>query len=46
MEFTKEELSRYNRQITIPGFGLEGQQKLKSAKVFIGGIGGLGSISS
>jgi molybdopterin/thiamine biosynthesis adenylyltransferase len=46
MEFTKEELSRYSRQITIPGFGVEGQQKLKNAKVFIAGIGGLGSISS
>lgn len=46
MEFTKEELSRYDRQITIPGFGIEGQRKLKKAKVFIAGIGGLGSISS
>jgi len=46
MEFSEEELSRYNRQITIPGFGVEGQQKLKNAKVFIAGIGGLGSISS
>ena len=46
MEFSKEELSRYNRQIIIPGFGLEGQKKLKNAKVFIAGIGGLGSISS
>ena len=46
MEFTKEELSRYNRQITIPGFGIEGQQKLKDARIFIAGIGGLGSISS
>ena len=46
LEFTKEELSRYNRQITIPGFGIEGQKKIKNAKVFIAGIGGLGSISS
>ena len=46
MEFTDDELSRYNRQIIIPGFGLEGQQKLKNAKVFVAGIGGLGSISS
>ena len=46
MEFTKEELTRYNRQISIPGFGIEGQEKLKNAKVFIAGIGGLGSISS
>ena len=46
MEFTEAELSRYNRQITIPGFGLEGQRELKKARVFIAGIGGLGSISS
>jgi adenylyltransferase/sulfurtransferase len=46
MEFTREELSRYERQMTIPGFGLEGQRKLKGARVFIAGIGGLGSISS
>src|SRR5580693_9246002 len=31
--FSKEELARYNRHIIIPGFGLEAQQKLKSAKV-------------
>jgi molybdopterin/thiamine biosynthesis adenylyltransferase len=46
MELTREELLRYNRQIIIPEIGEEGQQKLKQAKVFIAGIGGLGSISS
>jgi molybdopterin/thiamine biosynthesis adenylyltransferase len=46
MEFTREELSRYERQITIPGFGVEGQRKLKDASVFIAGVGGLGSISA
>jgi molybdopterin/thiamine biosynthesis adenylyltransferase len=46
MEFTREELSRYDRQISIPGFGIEGQRKLKKAGVFIAGIGGLGSVSS
>jgi molybdopterin/thiamine biosynthesis adenylyltransferase len=46
MELTKEELLRYNRQIIIPEIGEEGQLKLKSAQVFIAGIGGLGSISS
>jgi sulfur-carrier protein adenylyltransferase/sulfurtransferase len=40
--FTKEELARYNRHIIIPGFGLEAQQKLKSAKVLVIGSGGLG----
>ncbi len=37
---TKDELKRYQRQITI--FGEEGQGKLKKAKVFIAGAGGLG----
>lgn len=40
---TKDELERYNRQIMIEGFGEEGQEKLKQAKVFIAGAGGLGS---
>ena len=30
----------------IPEIGEEGQQKLKNAKVFVAGVGGLGSISS
>ncbi|MBN1570496.1 MAG: HesA/MoeB/ThiF family protein [Acidobacteria bacterium] len=46
MELTKEELLRYNRQIMIPEIGEEGQRKLKNAKVFVAGVGGLGSISS
>jgi molybdopterin/thiamine biosynthesis adenylyltransferase len=46
MTFTQEELLRYNRQIIIPDIGEEGQKKIKAAKVFIAGIGGLGSISS
>ncbi len=40
---TTDELERYDRQIVIEGFGEEGQQKLKQAKVFIAGAGGLGS---
>src|SRR5438477_6796227 len=43
IDFTKEELARYNRHIIIPGFGEEGQKKLKEAKVLIIGSGGLGS---
>jgi sulfur-carrier protein adenylyltransferase/sulfurtransferase len=42
-DFTKEELARYNRHIIIPGFGMEGQLKLKAAKVLVIGSGGLGS---
>ncbi len=37
------ETSRYNRQIILSEVGLEGQDKLKQAKVLIVGVGGLGS---
>ncbi len=39
---TREELKRYNRQIILPEIGLQGQQKLKAAKVLMVGAGGLG----
>jgi sulfur-carrier protein adenylyltransferase/sulfurtransferase len=42
-DFSKEELTRYSRHIILPEFGLEGQAKLKKAKVLIVGAGGLGS---
>lgn len=38
-----EELARYNRHIIIPDFGLEGQQRLKEARVLVVGCGGLGA---
>ncbi len=37
------ELARYNRQTAISGWGNEGQEKLKKAKVVVAGAGGLGS---
>ncbi len=40
---TNPELTRYARHIAIPEFGLEGQKKLKAAKVLVVGAGGLGS---
>jgi len=40
---TRGERERYDRQIMIKGIGEEGQEKLKRAKVFIAGAGGLGS---
>ena len=36
------ELRRYDRQIRIPGFGVEGQLKLKKALAVVVGLGGLG----
>jgi len=38
-----EELARFNRHIILPQVGLEGQEKLKLAKVLCIGTGGLGS---
>lgn len=40
---SREELSRYSRHIILKEFGLEGQKKLKTAKVLVIGAGGLGS---
>ncbi|MBN1176275.1 MAG: HesA/MoeB/ThiF family protein [Dehalococcoidales bacterium] len=40
---TERELKRYDRQMMIYGFGEAGQGKLKKARVFIAGAGGLGS---
>ncbi|MFQ5572257.1 MAG: ThiF family adenylyltransferase, partial [Rhodothermales bacterium] len=38
-----EELRRYQRHLTLPEVGLEGQKKLKTASVLLIGAGGLGS---
>jgi len=38
-----EQKRRYNRHLILDGIGLEGQQKLLSARVLIVGAGGLGS---
>ena len=40
---TPEELSRFNRHIILPQVGLEGQERLKKARVLCIGTGGLGS---
>ena len=42
IKFSPEELNRYNRQIIYPDWGIEGQEKVKQATVFIAGAGGLG----
>jgi adenylyltransferase/sulfurtransferase len=43
MEFTKDQLLRYSRHFILPEAGVEGQEKLFGAKVFVVGAGGLGS---
>ena len=40
---SKDEMLRYSRHIIMPELGVEGQQKLKAAKVLCIGAGGLGS---
>ena len=42
-QLTHQEIARYARHISIPAFGMEGQKKLKAAKVLVIGSGGLGS---
>src|SRR5215472_15496382 len=42
-ELTKDEILRYSRHLIIPEVGMEGQQKLKAAKVLLVGAGGLGA---
>lgn len=39
---SEQEKERYAKQISVSDFGLEGQLKLKSAKVLVVGAGGLG----
>ncbi|MCL4115097.1 UNVERIFIED_CONTAM: hypothetical protein GTU68_037654 [Idotea baltica] len=39
---TKNEFHRYSRHIILPDLGVEGQVKLKNAKVLVVGAGGLG----
>lgn len=43
IKFSKEELERYSRHLIIPEFNIEGQRRLKNAKVLVIGSGGLGS---
>lgn len=41
--FTTAELHRYARQLALPGFGPEAQERLRDARVLVVGCGGLGS---
>jgi adenylyltransferase/sulfurtransferase len=40
---SKDEILRYSRHLIIPEVGVEGQKKLKAAKVLLIGTGGLGA---
>ena len=40
---SKDEILRYSRHLIMPEVGMEGQLKLKSAKVLLIGAGGLGA---
>jgi molybdopterin/thiamine biosynthesis adenylyltransferase len=39
---SKAEWERYDRQMLLPGWGAEGQMRLKAAKIVVAGAGGLG----
>ena len=42
-DLTATEGQRYARHLTLPGLGLDGQRRLKNARVLVVGAGGLGS---
>ena len=42
-ELTRDDVQRYSRHLILPEVGVEGQRKLKAAKVLCVGAGGLGS---
>ncbi len=43
VSLSKEEILRYSRHLIMPEVGMEGQLKLKNAKVLLVGTGGLGA---
>lgn len=43
MSLSPEERERYARNLLIPEFGTDGQERLKAARVCVAGLGGLGS---
>lgn len=42
-KLTNEEIKRYSRHLILPEIGVEGQERIKAAKVLLIGSGGLGS---
>ena len=45
-ELSREEVQRYSRHLIMPEVGMEGQRKLKAARVLCIGAGGLGAPAS
>ncbi len=45
-DLTREEVQRYSRHLIMPEVGVEGQRKLKAARVLCVGAGGLGAPAS
>ena len=43
VELSQSEFARYSRHVIMPEVGLDGQRRLKAAKVLVIGTGGLGS---
>src|ERR1700761_4065386 len=42
-QLSNDDLGRYSRHLILPEVGMEGQQRLKAAKVLCVGTGGLGA---
>src|SRR5271170_3394702 len=42
-KLSNDEIARYSRHLILPEVGMEGQQKLKAARVLCVGTGGLGA---
>lgn len=40
---SREEVARYSRHLIIPDLGVDGQKRLKNARVLVIGAGGLGA---
>jgi len=43
---SSDEVLRYHRQVILSEIGEQGQERLKHARVFLAGLGGLGSVSA
>jgi molybdopterin/thiamine biosynthesis adenylyltransferase/rhodanese-related sulfurtransferase len=46
VQLTPEEVLRYSRHLLLPEVGVEGQERLRAARVLVVGVGGLGSPAS